>query len=1623
LNAQANRLARQLQALGAGPGVTVGLHLQRSLELPLAHLAVLKSGAAFVPLDPELPAARLAQLLADTAAPIVLTQSAQQLALQAAVDGAQPQWLALDAPPPSLAAHDSTNLALDLAPDALAYVLYTSGSTGMPKGVMVPHVALSSMLQWTAQALDLRAGDRWLQSIAISFDPSVVDLLMPLMRGAATVAPAPGRLRSDAAALALELAAQRITHVMMVPSLLRPLLDQPALAQATALRHVVSGGEALPSDLIEAFRARLPQARLANFYGPTEATVTAVACVNVLDTPPGVPVPIGRPIGGTHCHVLGPERQLLPAGAEGELFIGGRGLALGYLNRPDLTAERFVPDPFNPGQRLYATGDRVRWLPDGQLQYLGRVDEQVKIRGVRIELGEVEAAINALPQIHQAVVAAHRAANGLAQLVVYVKRLPGEPALQVAPIRAALMAVLPDALVPGVYVELEDLPLLPSGKVNRKALPAPDAHALRQARPEHVPPQGDTENTLAALWQELLGLPRVGRGDHFFDLGGHSLLATRLVTRVHQQLGVDLALREVFDHPQLSAMAARIDAQRDPEAALPPTAIPAVPRNGPLPVSYSQRRMWLVQQMTPETTAYNMPFAVRLQGELDPALMERTLDAVSRRHEAFRTRFELIDGEPMQIVGDHVPVSLQQIDFSHLPLDEAEAAARAALTALAQRPFDLSTAALHHVHLLRLGARDHVLIWVMHHVIGDAWSAGVLMRDLNEVFTALQAEREAAPRPTRIDYADYAVWQRQTLQAQALDGQMAYWRQRLSGLEPLSLPTDRQRRGAANGRGGGVVRDMRPGLLGTLQRFSAAHGVTPYMTLMACFAMLLGRVSGHEDVAVGTPIANRRRFEAEHLVGTFVNTLVMRTDLSGNPSFEALLARVRDAALDAYAHQDASFERLVEELSPGRDATASPLVQVMFNVINTPMDMPTFGNLKPKIFEFDRGAAQFDLSVTVDTQLYGKVHLEFAEDLFDRASAERLSDAYMALLDQVLQAPQQPIGSYSVLSARDADQLARWNDTAADYPRELNLDQWLQRQAEATPDAIALVQPGAGELTQQELHGRANALARLLRERGIGRGDLVGLCTERGLEMVVSQLAVLKSGAAYVPLDPTYPADRLAYMAEDAKLALLVTESALVDVLDWPRDQTLLLDIDLLTAFTDESPLAPDPERDARPQDPAYVIYTSGSTGKPKGVVVHQQAVVNFLASMAKQPGLTADDCLLAVTTLSFDIAVLELLLPLSVGARAVLASRDDAVDGLALKQLCEEYGITVMQATPSTWRMLIEAGWQGHAGFKALIGGEGLPGDLAALLLARCGELWNMYGPTETTVWSTCWRVTGTEGISIGTPIANTTVQILDARLQPCPIGVPGEICIGGEGVTLGYLQRAELTAERFVPDPLRPGQRLYRTGDRGRWRADGLLEHQGRMDFQVKVRGYRIELGEIETALTAHPAITRAVVIVREDRPGDQRLVAYLVSEGEMPAVQALRDHLRGSLPDYMVPQHFVGLDAIPLLPNGKINRHALPAPAAEAHSGGERDEAGFIAPSTPTELELAAIWARLLGVERVGSADNFFNLGGHSLLAMRAVAEINSRLNTRITVRQMIFDNLGQIARAIGMEDRNR
>ncbi len=1572
LNRRANRVARALQKIGVGPEVPVGLCVDRSVDALVALLGILKAGGGYVPLDPSFPDHRLQLMLEDASISIVVTQAHVRHHFQT-FRGQICEMESLSTS--TMDGAEEENLACSVSPDQLAYIIYTSGSTGKPKGVAVTHgslvTSLHARLQYYREPVS-----RFLLTFSFAFDGSVTGIFWTLLQGGELILPSETAHR-DPTELAGLIEHHRISHVVWVPSLYHAVLGDALGTQLKSLRVVITAGENLPLELVRRHYQLLPHATLYNEYGPTEATVWCSVYETTRDET-AARIPIGKPIPYTQLYVLDEHLQPMPIGVPGELFIGGECLARGYVDQPQLTHERFLDNPYVAGTRLYRTGDLARYRADGNVEFLGRIDQQVKLRGYRIELGEIESALSNVPGVHHAAVLLREDKRDQHRLVGYIA---GESSLkdQLEQVRSYLVDRLPHYMVPSIILWLDPIPLGATGKVNRRALPAPE-HTFSQAT-VWVALRNPVEESLVELWKSVLEVPEAGIHDHFFEHGGHSLLATQLVSRVRELFEVDVSLSVLFERPTIAALAEEVARLRESEqkASAMPAILPA-PRDQPLPLSYSQQRMWLLYQLAPKSTAYNMPFASRQMGRLNKSALRSTIDAICSRHEAFRTTFMMTGEKPVQVIHPFRPPHWVEVDLRHLPSDERQQQAARLVEQEAHQPFDLEKGPLARFLLIEIEPEDHVLVLTMHHIIGDQWSFGVIGYEFALFYNAFCRGDVPAVKPISLQYADYAVWQRRCLTDDRLSTQSEYWQKKLAGLSKLLLPTDHPRPAIQTFHGSHHMLELPASLIERLKRFSAEHNATVFMTLLACFQILLHRYSGQTDIAVGSPIANRTQSAVESIIGSFVNTLVLRTDLSGNPTFIELMARVRETALEAYASQDFPFDKLVEMMHSSRDHSSAPLVQVLFNVPNAPIREIKVQGLSWVPFEVDTQAAQFDLSLTIETEFSRKAYLTFNTDLFQPETAERMLGQYKVLLQSALANPQRKLSELPTLTAPDRQQMLRdWNRTQRDYPQSECFPQLFESQVERTPDAVAISMEQE-TLRYSELNARANQLAHYLRTVGAKPGATVGISLERSLEMVIALLAALKTGAAYVPLDPEFPRDRLRFMVQDASVAVVLTTTDFSDRFDAHVCRVLCLDREeKRIAQEDDHNLVPI----ATPQDLAYILYTSGSTGQPKGVEIPHRALVNFLWSIRQEPGCSAHDVMLSVTTISFDIFGLELYVPLLAGARVEIAGRSVAMDGRRLRHLCETAQPTIMQATPATWRMLIEAGWQGSAQLTVLCGGEALPLDLAALLLDRCSALWNMYGPTETTIWSTIEKVERTDReITIGRPIANTEVFILDQFLQPVSIGVSGELYIGGHGLARGYRGRPELTQDRFIPHPFSsdPLATLYRTGDLARYRSDGHIVHLGRLDHQVKIRGYRIELGEIETALSRHQAIRQAVVMAREDRHGIKQLVAYVVcQEGPAPSQTELRSFLRSEIPEYMVPSLFVFLETMPLTANNKVDRNALPAPVSSLS-----DEPVRSRPRDQMEVQLTALWQQVLEVPKIGIHDNFFDRGGHSLKA---------------------------------------
>jgi len=1638
-------LAGRLRAAGVGPEVRVGVCLPRRAEMVVALLAVLEAGGAYVPLDAAYPEERLAFMLEDAGAPVVLAspETRERLPLDRlpappeVIDPADEE----DGAPPAPAAADPP--ADD---ESLAYLIYTSGSTGRPKGVAIPHRAACALLDWAAGVFSARELAGVLAGTSICFDLSVFELFLPLTTGGRVV------LADDALGAAAHADTGEVTLLNTVPSAMKELVAAGTLPKS--LRTVNLAGEPLQRALVDGiYRSRPRVERVYNLYGPSEDTTYSTAA-RIDRGATGEPT-IGAPIAGSRAYVLDRNLRPAPVGVPGELCLAGAGLARGYLGRPARTAASFVPDPFaapelsgaggvdNQGGRLYRTGDLVRRRTDGALEFLGRLDHQVKIRGFRIELGEIEAALVAHPAVAEAVVVARkRPEGGEAMLVAYVAPAEEGAAGSLAdPLRSHLGARLPAYMVPAAFVELEALPLTPNGKVDRKALPAPvlgDGAGDGAAEA----PRGATEERLAALYAEVLALPGdrpVGREEDFFRLGGHSLLATRLASRIHEAVAVRLPIAALFEAPTVAALARRIDADLADRAdaedrADAPEPIPRRSDPATAPLSFAQERLWFLARLDPHAASYNMPGAVRMTGRLSLSALDGALGDLMARHEALRTEI-VDDGEdssgPHQRIlpAGSVAGTLPVIDLTGLPASRRDAAANRLAEAQARRPVSLAHAPLLRTTLVRTAPDEHVFALVMHHVISDGWSLGVFVQELAASYGARVHNQERgresgrAPdwmpdlAPLPIQYGDFALWQRTRLTDAVRDDLLAWWRNHLHGAPTvLALPTDRPRPLAPTGAGGVVRIPLPQRLTERLEALGRERGATLFMVLLAAFGALLGRTASREDLVLGTPNAGRDRRELEGLIGLFVETVALRFKLDRSPTLAELVDRARETSLSSFAHQQLPFDRLVEALVPERGRGVPPLVQVMLALQNAPMGPLELPGLRLERIAADTGAAKFDLGVSfepfADSGNQGLLGVwSFTTDLFDATTVRRMAAHLQGILETLVEDPERPVHALPLLTAAERHEVfVEWNDEPWPVaPAGACLHHLIERWAGRTPDAVAVVFEDR-QLTYGALLHRARVVADALRRRGAGPETLVGLCTERSIEQVVGVLGILEAGAAYVPLDPTYPPERLEVMIAEAGLRQVVTQHRVGSSLEGMEVERLWLD-DLPAKTSVDGPVTARPRAPAAeptPDNAVYAIFTSGSTGRPKGVVATHRSVSNRLLYAAGHDPVGHGAGLLKAS-ICFDLSVLELFSPLVAGTRLVLARPDGHGDMAYLLDLIARERVTQSSFLPSQLSVLMEqddldrlASMEG-----VMTGGEAVPPTLPARFAERTGlPLFNRYGPTETTLSVTSWRCDAEREVAtipIGRRIGGASIYLLGPGLLPMPAPVPGELCIGGVCVTRGYLHRPKLTAQTFVPDPFatEPGGRLYRSGDLARWRADGVVEFLGRIDQQVKIRGYRIELGEIEAVLVQHPGVLEATVIDC-DEPGTEhrRLAAYVVAAPEAaPEPADLRAFVEAKLPAYMVPAAFERLDELPLTTSGKVDRRRLPEPTWDA---GHRRE--YVAPRTPAEERLAGLFAEVLDVERVGAEDDFFDLGGHSLLATRLVSRVRAAFGVELPLRRL-------------------
>ena len=1600
LNTQANQLAHYLRSLGVKADALVGICVERSLLMIVGILGILKAGGAYLPLDPEYPQERLSFMLEDAQVSVLLTQ--QQLA--EFLPQHQARVICIDTDWEKITQECETNQENSATPDNLAYVIYTSGSTGKPKGVLVNHANVVRLFTATDPWYKFNQDDVWTMFHSYAFDFSIWEIWGALLYGGRLVVVPYLVTRSPKSFYQL-LCQEQVTVLNQTPSAFRQLI-QAEQSITTAgdlnLRLVIFGGEALEINSLQPWFERHGDSspQLVNMYGITETTVhvsyrpLSKADLNVTASI------IGRPIPDLQVYLLDQHLQPVPIGVRGEMYVGGAGVTRGYLNRPELTQQRFISNPFAEvgGSRLYKTGDLARYLPNGELEYLGRIDNQVKIRGFRIELGEIEGLLASHPALWENVVVVREDEPGDKRLVAYVVTKP-EKSTTVQELRSFLSNQLPSYMMPNTFMLLESLPLTSNGKIDRHALPKPDLDNTQLE--QFVAPRTPIEEMLAQIWAQVLRIEQVGIHDNFFELGGHSLLATQLVSRIRNTFKVELPLRELFTNATVAQLARSLQQLQQQDISL--TSLPILKRteNVELPLSYAQQRLWFLDQFEPNSPFYNIHLALRLTGTLKVPALEQSLQAIVERHEALRTNFITVDGQASQIIQTQSDWQVSVFDLQNLPANEQEIALQQLAQEHAIQPFNLATQALFRAKLLVLNQTENVLLVSMHHIVSDAWSMGVFVKELAALYDAYAQGKSPNLLPLPIQYADFALWQREWLQGDVLQDQLNYWQKQLKYAPALlPLPTDRPRPAVQTFVGAHQEFELSPELSQQLTQLSQQQGVTLFMTLLAAYDTLLYRYTGTEDILVGSPIANRDRSQIEGLIGFFVNTLVMRTDLSGNPSFSELLGRVREVALGAYSHQNLPFEMLVEALQPERSLSHTPLFQVMFVFENTPISTAELTGLTVNPLVVKNTTTKFDLTLAILNTATGLVGIwEYNTDLFDASTIERMAGHFVTLLEGIVANPKERVSQLPLLTAVEQQQLlVGWNDTSVEYPSNKCVHQLFEEQAQRTPDAVAVAFEKE-HLTYHELNCRANGLAHYLRSLGVGADTLVGICVERSIEMLVGLLGILKAGGAYLPIDPEYPTERLHFMLEDAQVRVLLTQQRLLDRLPPNQAQQVLLDADaqVISQCSQENPITA-----TEASNLAYVIYTSGSTGQPKGVLVAHKALLNLVFWHQRAFAITAFDKATQVASTAFDAAVWELWPYLTAGASVDLIKQGILTSPLDLQDWLISQNITISFLPTPVAEQLLSLEWKPNTALRTLLtGGDKLNRYPSSRLPF---QVVNNYGPTENTVVTTSGIVVadGTDHISpsIGRPIANTQVYILSEYLQPVPIGVAGELHIGGESLAQGYLNRNELTQRKFIPNPFdkAEGQRLYKTGDLARYLADGNIEYLGRIDNQVKIRGFRIELGEIEAILNQDPNVQTSCVILREDIPGEKRLVAYVTLHQHTLTISELRHYLKAKLPPYMMPQALVILESMPLTPNGKVDRRALPAPNLQS------DKDKYVAPRTPIEEMLAQIWAQVLKVEQVSIYDNFFELGGHSLLATQLISRIRSNFQVELPLREL-------------------
>jgi amino acid adenylation domain-containing protein len=1592
LNAHANRLARYLVKNGAGEDTITAVFLERSVDLTVTLLAVAKTGSTYLPLDPIYPKARLKLILDDADPGLLLTQAS----LHEKLPESNARKIFIDVPG-AFDKEPEGNLSYG-NPRKPLYIIYTSGSTGKPKGVPVTHRSLVNVVNAFTKMMKITPKEVLFTVTTISFDLAELDMYLMLFNGARLV------IGSQEAAADMNLLTAKMeefnaTLFQATPVTYKMLMKSNWKGKPDL--RVITGGDALPRNLARDMLSRCRE--VWNCYGPTE---TAIYSTGKKVTPEDLEgegyVSIGKALDNNTMFVLDPDMNPVPVGTPGELYIGGDGVSPGYLNLPVMTRERFLPNPYSiePGAIFYKTGDIVKFLPDGNLIFLNRADSQVKIRGFRIELGEIESILSQFDGISENVVVPRNDASGEKILAAYFVSKGNRPVDQ-SELRRFLKERLPDYMVPSAFVQMEKFPLTPNNKVDRKALPEP-VPDLTAANGTLDLPVTKHESRLAEIWKEIFASSRIGIHTGFFELGGHSLTAAQLITRIRSEFGVDIPFRVIFEKPTIHEIASVIEEKEktSPSGLQKKRKITAVSREKLIPLSSAQSRIWFMENLESTGSAYNIPLDYRITGELDPELLKQSLQILVDRHESLRTVFPVIDGKPFQEVIPEMQASLGIVRVEKGKNGKEEEILSRYSLKNAQHKFDLETGPLFRFELIVLENGECLFLVNFHHIISDAVSIGIFMDELSVVYRSLKERIPAGLPALPVTYTGFTAWQVEWLESEEIKKQVSFWKKELAGTpQLLQLPIDHPRPKIQTTRGAEIRLQIGKSTRDKLAEISRTNGAGLFVPMLTAYGILLSRYSSQDDFVLGVPFANRPLDEIENLTGVFINNIPIRFTFSENTSFSEAVTMARNKFLAAYENQEVPFERLVDELKVKRTLNTSPLFQALFNFLTVFRNEIDLSGARLHLLNGERRIARYDITLTVnDHEDYLDCVFEYNTDLFRKETVERMAGHYGSILQAITSGNDLPVRGIPLLTENESRlMLEEWNRTAAVYPQDRCIHHLFEEQVKKTPDAIAVVFE-EDQLTYAGLNERANQLANYLVGRGAGEDSIVALCLERGLDLITGLLAVSKTGATYLPLDPIYPKARLGLILDDANPVLIVTQASLQEAL--PENNIPRILVDKKSAWENESN---EDLVNGNPRKPAYILYTSGSTGKPKGVQIRHHSVINLVTGMRKLLKTTPTDILLAGTTISFDIAQLEIFLPLFFGARLVIASAETMMDSALLEKKIESSGATLFQATPVTFRMLVLNSWKGKRNLTVLCGGEAMSKELAGDLLSRCREVWNCYGPTETTIWSVARKVgkedTVGEGyVPIGRPLDNTTLYVLNSRRVPVPAGHPGELYIGGEGVSSGYLNLPEMTAEKFIRDPYsnNPDARIYKTGDLVRYLPDGNLVFLNRLDSQVKIRGFRIELGEIESALSQAGGIRENVVVAREDGSGEKLLVAYYILQDATEIKETdIRQYLKERLPDYMVPSAFVRMDRFPLTANNKIDRKALPEPAS-VQTGNSRV---YVKPVSPTEQQLARIWESLLKIERIGIHDDFFESGGHSMIAVTLMIRIEKEFGMRL------------------------